>query len=91
MMSGYTADELRGMNIQDIVFETEEAYIQKVRELEGGFAQFQARHRRKDGTTFDVEVRTRFYEGKDGKVVLGVGTDITQGLLVDMLNSSRAT
>ncbi len=57
-MSGYSEDELLTLHISDLdVFETRESvsgHIQNI--ISSGSDRFQSKHRRKDGTLFDVEV-----------------------------------
>ena len=59
-MLGYTRDEVIGMNVGmwDVGFETAEELRAAVRRQFKGRerAQFQSRHRRKDGSVFDVEI-----------------------------------
>ncbi len=61
-MSGYTAEELSRLRIQDL--ETVEsaretaAHIERLRAQ--GQDRFESRHRRKDGSTFEVEVSVQF-------------------------------
>jgi PAS domain S-box-containing protein len=71
-MSGYSTQELLEMRISDIeVIESPNetaAHIKKIKEV--GEDRFESRHRRKNGTTFDVEisVQYRFIEG--GQIVV---------------------
>jgi two-component system, cell cycle sensor histidine kinase and response regulator CckA len=69
-MSGYSEPELLAMSIPDLeVFETGPevtAHIAKVIEL--GQDRFETRHRRKDGSIFDVEVSAQYCAGEDGRV-----------------------
>ena len=60
--SGYSREELLGMSIsnleaQEVAAETE-IHIRKV--IESGHDLFESRHRRKDGSVWDVEVSTTF-------------------------------
>ncbi len=61
-MSGYACDELLGMKIFD--FEVDEAAADTLGHLhyvmEQGEDRFESVHRRKDGTTFDVEVSVQY-------------------------------
>jgi len=61
-MSGYSRNELLAMRISDLeALETSaetENHIQQI--IESGWASFESVHRRKDGATFDVEVRTTY-------------------------------
>lgn len=61
-MSGYTEQELLSMSVSDVedkeTAEVTSDHIQKV--MEQGQDRFESRHRRKDGTFFDVEVSTQY-------------------------------
>ena len=61
-MSGYSEDEILGMSIPDIEVAEKQAdtalHIQKV--LEYGYDRFETIHRRKDGSTFVVEVSVQY-------------------------------
>jgi two-component system, cell cycle sensor histidine kinase and response regulator CckA len=70
-MSGYSEQELLTMSISDIdVMEGEgdtSTHIQKIITLGGD--RFESRHRRKDGSVFDVEVSTTFQAMEGGRFV----------------------
>ena len=78
-MSGYRADELLGMNISDLdVVEADAdtaAHIQRI--LTKGHDRFQSRHRRKDGTHFDIDASVR-YSAVEGGRIAGFVRDITE-------------
>ena len=78
-MSGYSAQELLAMRIPDLeVAETSDdtaAHIQKV--MARGEDRFESRHRRKDGTVFDVEVSVQ-YQPTDGGQIVTFLRDITE-------------
>lgn len=61
-MSGYSAQELRGMRVAELdAIETEADVASRISTIiEHGESRFESRHRRKDGTVFDVEVSVRF-------------------------------
>jgi two-component system cell cycle sensor histidine kinase/response regulator CckA len=67
-MSGYSAQELTAMRVSDL--ETTEsatataAHIDKIMAL--GQDRFESRHRRKDGSLFDVEVSVQYQAGERG-------------------------
>ena len=77
-MSGYSREELLGMSIPDLeALETHEeiaSHIRMVQEL--GFDLFESRHRRKDGSIFDVEISVSSWR-KTGQFLLFV-RDITE-------------
>jgi len=70
-MSGYTAGELLAMRIADLeTVETADntaAHIRKV--MEKGEDRFESRHRRKDGSVFDVEVSVQYHALAGGRLV----------------------
>ena len=78
-MSGYSRQELLSMSISD--FEASEtvketiAHIQKIKEL--GDVRFESRHRRKDGTSFDIEVSVQYQSFEGGHFVVFI-KDITE-------------
>lgn len=78
-MSGYSEDELLTMHIPDFeIIETPEViaeHMQKV--VMKGFDRFESRHRRKDGTVFDVEVSIQFRSEEGGQCVCFI-RDITE-------------
>lgn len=78
-MSGYTEQELLGMHIRDMeAQETVEAIATHMRTvLADGEDRFESRHRRKDGSFFDVEIRTQYSSASDGMMVAFL-RDITQ-------------
>lgn len=70
-MSGYSTQELLTMHIPELEV-TEAAadtavHIQKI--MAQGEDRFEFRHRRKDGTTFDVEVSVQYEPGEGGQIV----------------------
>ena len=78
-MSGYSEQELLSMSVSDL--EADETtkdtddHIQKV--IVHGEDRFVARHRRKDGSLFDVEVSTQYRSIEGGRMVVFL-QDITQ-------------
>jgi PAS domain S-box-containing protein len=79
---GYTRDELIGQP-PDIIFADREAAA-LTREYgglattEGGGTVERAVHRRKDGSTFPVEISRQVLRGRDRTFVLGVARDLTE-------------
>jgi PAS domain S-box-containing protein len=68
-MLGYSREELIGLCVSDIdVYETREDAKQRTERMiaeKGGL--FEARHRRKDETIIDVEVRVTYLDDQDGR------------------------
>lgn len=64
-MSGYQHDELVGMRIADIDADEKpaETEVRINRIIANGHETFEARHQRKDGSLFDVEVSTSYHDG----------------------------
>lgn len=62
-MTGYTNEELIRMKIADLeAVETEDEVIRRISTIvKQGELRFESRHRKKDGSVFDVEVSTQFY------------------------------
>ena len=81
---GYTRDELRSMTIFDIDPELTTETLTEVREhlLKAGFVVKESVHRRKDGTTFPVEVNLRSVQ-LDKEYIVAISRDITERKLRD--------
>jgi PAS domain S-box-containing protein len=62
-MSGYGIDELIGMEVSDLdAIEGCEAVIERLtRVTEQGYERFESSHRRKDGTSYDVEISLQYH------------------------------
>ncbi len=77
-MSGYNKHEILKMRIQDLTtIETvEETAVHMKIIKEKGDDRFESRHRRKDGSTFDVEVSVQFQPSEGGRFLIFV-KDIT--------------
>ena len=69
-MHGYTQSELIGLNITDLEAgespEETAAHTEQMREV--GYVQFEARHRRKDGTVINVEVSVQYSAELGGRM-----------------------
>ena len=78
-MSGYSEEELLSMRISDLeAIEDAESVAEHMRKLVGkGSDRFESKHRRKDGTIFDVEVNVQFRPDEGGQAVCFI-RDITE-------------
>jgi PAS domain S-box-containing protein len=77
---GYTRDELLSMTLADIDLEVEnrghrELYRDHLEP--GNFLTLEGTHRRKDGTTFPVEIRVGLVQTHQGPLMLGLARDVT--------------
>ncbi|SLM32574.1 putative Histidine kinase [Desulfamplus magnetovallimortis] len=78
-MSGYTKDELLQLSINDLDAQekSEETLKRTERIIEKGSDLFEARHKRKDGSVFDVEVSVTYFNRKRHSFVC-FSRDITE-------------
>jgi PAS domain S-box-containing protein len=80
-MSGYTKNELLGMNVSDMeaaeTVEETRRHIQTI--IEQGSDRFLTRHRRKDGTLIHVEISTTYLREEPGRFYSFL-EDVTQRL-----------
>lgn len=78
-MSGYSEKELLGMDISELEASMSKsqiyAHVQKV--ISEGRYRFESRHRRKDGSVYDVEISAQYQSFDGGKIVTFV-RDITK-------------
>jgi PAS domain S-box-containing protein len=78
-MSGYSAQELLRKSVPELeaieLSAETAAHTQKV--IEQGQDRFESRHRRKDGSIYDVEISVHFLPNKGGRLVAFI-QDITQ-------------
>ena len=90
-MSGYSAQELLEMRIPDLEVEetsTETAaHIHTI--MTQGEDRFESRHRRKDGSTFDVEVSVQYRPAEGGRLI-GFLRDITERKRADAVLAARS-
>jgi len=79
IMSGYSEQELLTMSISDLeaVHTVDDVFTQIQKVIEKGEARFASRHRRKDGTIFDVEVSVKYHPADGEKMVVFL-RDITE-------------
>ncbi len=78
-MSGYSEQELLAMTIADLEanMTSDDVIRQTEQIIAQGDARFTSRHRRRDGTVFDVEVSVKYQRIDDGKMVVFI-RDITE-------------
>lgn len=69
-MTGFTAQELLGMCLSDLAAaESEAETASRIRQVQAKLQdRFESRHRRKDGTVFDIEVTTQYHPAEGGRV-----------------------
>lgn len=86
---GYTLAELLQLNIEDL--DTPDTSAQapgRIRRLLAeGTLNFEADHRRKDGTTFPMDVTASIVTLKDRKYILAINRDITQRRLAEQIRN----
>jgi two-component system cell cycle sensor histidine kinase/response regulator CckA len=89
---GYSAEELRALTIRDLrAPDHVDAVAGHLAAAERGGLQFETRHRRKDGTTFPVEVSSQGADLAGARVVLSVVRDVSaRRRAEDQLRSSEA-
>ncbi|WP_243374270.1 PAS domain S-box protein [Geotalea sp. SG265] len=68
-MSGYSREELLNMEIRDVeaAMTDEEIHVRMQDIRRPGRTPFETRHRRKDGSTFDVEISANYLPSADGR------------------------
>jgi PAS domain S-box-containing protein len=76
---GYRREEILSMKVSDIdpAYNDEAGEIVKAQIQQAGHARFEGMRRRKDGSTFPIEVSLKFIE-LDRQYVLGIVRDITE-------------
>ena len=77
-MLGYSAEEVRQLHVWDWdTHWSREELLEKIRLIDAAGDHFETRHRRKDGTVYDVEISTNGANWGDQKLVFCVCRDIT--------------
>lgn len=78
-MSGYTRDELIGMTIGSFeAIESPAEIVERTWQIkERGATRFQTKHRRKDGSIFDIESSVQYADIEGGRMVVFI-RDITE-------------
>ena len=78
-MLGYSLEEARGLHVWDWEFQFPREQVQEmVRSVDEKGDHFETRHRRKDGTTYDVEISTNGAVFAGHKLIFCVCRDITE-------------
>ncbi len=99
-MTGYSRDELIGMRIGDLDIDEEPVKTQERmrRVIKNGSELFEARHRRKDGTVFPIEVSSTYMHDGEGRFIC-FGRDLTirleaeerMAMLAEMLDTAPSS
>ena len=76
---GYAKGELLGMSVADVEVGHDPAFLKGLWEevSSGAPVTLEGEHRRKDGTTFPVEMRVGVFEDGDSPLVLALARDVT--------------
>ena len=77
-MLGYRLEDLPGMNVADWETRPAEEMLKEFASFEAGNRTFETRHRRKDGSTYEVEVSVSAIHWKGKTLLLGVHRDISR-------------
>ena len=79
-MTGYSKEELVGMDLKEIeAAETAEQIAERMEKvMKRGYERFETKHRRKDGKIIDVEVSTQFCELGEDKFFFSFWRDVTE-------------
>jgi formate hydrogenlyase transcriptional activator len=76
---GYTREELHAMRVWDLGGGVSiETFLGRVEQMARGPVTFSRTMRRKDGTTFPVEVHARLFEARGRELVLSLARDVTE-------------
>ena len=92
-MSGYSAQELLSMTISDLEFiETQADTAARIKKIASvGQDRFESRHRRKDGSSFPVQISVQFKAEGGGSLVVFVADLTERNHSLAVANKSRAT
>ena len=81
---GYKKEELSGLSVYDLLAGTDaETLSHRNTTLSKGEDFFESVHRKKDGSTFPVEIRGKLFEMEGNKYILSICRDITQRKVQD--------
>ena len=90
-MSGYSEQELLSMKMEDLEgndgLATTATHLQRI--VNKGKVRFETRHRRKDGTLFDVEVSAQHYLSHEGMILVFLRDITDQKQAAGMLTESH--
>ncbi|MGE5841271.1 MAG: PAS domain S-box protein, partial [Deltaproteobacteria bacterium] len=89
-MSGYSRDELIHMPISKLEgVETPEEIAHHIKKVidRGGHDRFESRHRRKDGSIFDVDITALYLEREGGRIAI-FARDITRRKQAELLSQA---
>ncbi len=77
---GYTREELLKLRVPDVEMDYEPGALEKLwRDISSGTQRtLEGLHRRKDGTTFPVEVQLGLFEGEGTPLMLATARDVTE-------------
>lgn len=84
-MSGYSKKELLAMSIPDIEGKMKlDEVAAKIKEiLRTGYARFETKHRRKDGSLYEVDVSVQYLQTEDGGRLVNFTRDISPQVLME--------
>lgn len=75
---GYTREEICTLSVWDIEIGATQAALNQIwLDLQNGSITFEGRHKRKDGTSFPVDVRLGIFNATGEKLVLAIARDIS--------------
>jgi PAS domain S-box-containing protein len=78
-MLGYTMEEMQKLHVFDWEYQyPKEQVVEMIRTVDEKGDHFETRHRRKDGTTYDVEISTNGATFGGQKLIFCVCRDITE-------------
>lgn len=81
-MLGYSRHEMIGMNVTQWDSQvTQEGFVQKIQELSNQSISIHSKHKRKDGTTYDVQILVTLIESKHKRWIYCSARNITQDLI----------
>lgn len=92
-MSGYSEQELLKMQVSDLdTIENTQATVVHIQKMkESGGERFESKHRRKDGSIFDVDVSTQYLDTDGGQIVSFVSDITDRKQALNNLVSSKQT